>query len=120
MSPTEQDHCVGRRRSDNEEIDDTPVSAHVKRTAQESFDAEAFVVRRSMPWAEGQRCDLMFTAFGTSFDACEAQLKRMTGTENGITDALFRFTWPLIGSCFWCPPLRDGRLELVALGLRCR
>jgi putative iron-dependent peroxidase len=50
MSTTEQDHAVGRRRSDNEELDDAPESAHVKRTAQESFEPEAFVVRRSMPW----------------------------------------------------------------------
>ena len=113
----EQDLCVGRRRSDNEEIDDAPDWAHVKRTAQESFDPEAFVVRRSMPWAEGQRCGLVFTAFGVSFDAYEAQLKRMTGAEDGIVDALFRFTRPLTGAYFWCPPLRDGKLDLTALGL---
>jgi putative iron-dependent peroxidase len=117
MNSTEQNHCVGRRRSDNEELDDAPESAHVKRTAQESFDPEAFVVRRSMPWAEGRRCGLVFTAFGASFDAYEAQLKRMTGGEDGIVDALFRFTRPLTGAYFWCPPLRDGKLDLSALGL---
>jgi len=36
----------GRRRDDNEEIADAPPSAHVKRTAQESFEPEAFVLRR--------------------------------------------------------------------------
>jgi putative iron-dependent peroxidase len=39
----EQDHIIGRRKNDNEEIDDAPESAHVKRTAQESFTPEAFV-----------------------------------------------------------------------------
>lgn len=117
MTTIEQDHCVGRRRSDNEELDDAPESAHVKRTAQENFDPEAFVVRRSMPWAEGARCGLVFTAFGATFDAYEAQLKRMSGAEDGITDALFRFTRPLTGAYFWCPPLRDGKLDLTALGL---
>jgi putative iron-dependent peroxidase len=48
MSVTEQDYTIGRRKSDNEEIDDAPASAHVKRTAQESFDPEAFVLRRSI------------------------------------------------------------------------
>lgn len=113
----EQDLCVGRRRSDNEEIDDAPEWAHVKRTAQESFDPEAFVVRRSMPWTEGPRCGLVFVSFGSSFDAFEAQLKRMIGGEDGITDALFRFTRPLTGAYFWCPPLRNGKLDLSALGL---
>lgn len=117
MNTAEQDHCIGRRRSDNEELDDAPESAHVKRTAQENFDPEAFVVRRSMPWAEGARCGLVFTAFGASFDAYEAQLKRMTGLDDGVTDALFRFTRPLTGAYFWCPPLRDGRLDLDAIGL---
>ena len=49
MPAEEQDHTFGRRRSDNEEIEDAPASAHVKRTGQEDFDPEAFVLRRSMP-----------------------------------------------------------------------
>jgi len=117
MSPHEQDQAIGRRRSDNLELDDAPASAHVKRTAQESFEPEAFMLRRSMPWAEGQRAGLVFVAFGKSFDAFEVQLQRMIGAEDGITDALFRFTRPLTGAYFWCPPLRDGRLDLRALGL---
>ena len=59
LSADEKDNIMGRRLSDNEEIDDAPVSAHVKRTAQESFAPEAFVVRRSMPWIEGDRAGLM-------------------------------------------------------------
>lgn len=117
MSPREQDQSIGRRRSDNVELDDAPASAHVKRTAQESFEPEAFVLRRSMPWSEGQRSGLVFVAFGKSFDAFEVQLRRMIGAEDGITDALFRFTRPVTGAYFWCPPLRDGRLDLRALGL---
>lgn len=117
MSPEEQDHAVGRRRSDNVELDDAPASSHVKRTAQESFTPEAFVLRRSMPWIEGTRAGLMFVAFGRSFDAFEAQLRRMIGAEDGISDALFRFTRPISGAYHWCPPMRDGRPDLRALGL---
>ena len=117
MSPPEQDNAIGRRRSDNEELEDAPESSHVKRTAQESFDPEAFLLRRSMPWAEGQRCGLMFVAFGRSFDAFEAQWRRMTGVEDGVLDALFRFTRPLGGAYYWCPPMLDGRADLRALGL---
>ncbi|MCM2310262.1 MAG: Dyp-type peroxidase, partial [Steroidobacteraceae bacterium] len=117
MSREEQDATFGRRRDDNEEIDDAPPSAHVKRTAQESFDPEAFVVRRSMPWAEGARAGLVFVAFGRSFDAFEAQMRRMAGEDDGIVDALFRFTRPLTGAYFWCPPVRNGQLDLRAIGL---
>jgi putative iron-dependent peroxidase len=117
MSGQEQDHAIGRRRGDNVELDDAPASAHVKRTAQESFDPEAFMLRRSMPWAEGQRAGLVFVAFGKSFDAFEVQLQRMIGAQDGITDALFRFTRPVTGAYFWGPPLHGGRLDLRALGL---
>jgi putative iron-dependent peroxidase len=117
LSSAEQDAAVGRRKSDNIELEDAPESAHVKRTAQEDFEPEAFVLRRSMPWTEGALAGLVFVAFGRSFDAFEAQLRRMVGLDDGITDALFRFTRPVTGSYFWCPPVKAGRLDLSALGL---
>ncbi len=116
MSREDQDNSIGRRRSDNEELDDAPQSAHVKRTEQESFTPDAFVLRRSMPWATAEgEAGLQFVAFGKSFDAFEAQLNRMVGNEDGITDALFRFSRPVTGSYFWCPPMKNGRLDLTAL-----
>lgn len=121
MSTGEQDNAIGRRRSDNEELDDAPESAHVKRTAQESFQPEAFVLRRSMPWAlhtpGGSKAGLMFVAFGCSFDAFEAQLRRMAGLDDGIVDALFRISRPLTGAYLWCPPMHGGQLDLRHLGL---
>ncbi len=117
MSTNEQDNTIGRRISDNSEIDDAPESAHVKRTAQEDFIPEAFVLRRSMPWSDSEQAGLIFVAFGASLVAYEALLKRMTGTEDGITDALFKFTHPVDGSYYWCPPMKDGQADLSALGL---
>ncbi|TNF97742.1 MAG: Dyp-type peroxidase [Gammaproteobacteria bacterium] len=117
MSQQDQDNTIGRRISDNEEIDDAPESAHVKRTAQEDFDPAAFVVRRSMPWADTNHEGLVFVAFGKNFDAFDALLRRMVGFDDGITDALFNFTRPITGSYFWCPPMRDGQLDLSALDL---
>ncbi|MEL0028198.1 MAG: peroxidase, partial [Perlucidibaca sp.] len=101
----------------NEELEDAPDSAHVKRTAQEDFDPEAFVLRRSMPWTAGRRAGLVFVAFGSSLAAFEAQLTRMSGAEDGIVDALFRFSRPVNGAYAWCPALRDGRMDLTPLGL---
>ncbi len=118
MSAKEQDNSIGRRKSDNKELDRAPASAHVKRTAQESFAPEAFVVRRSMPWADATRAGLVFVAFGKSLDAFEALLKRMVGTEDGIADALFKFTRPVSGAYFWCPPVRRGRLDLRAIVIK--
>ena len=112
MSNEQQDNAIGRRKTDNEELDDAPESAHVKRTAQESFSPEAFVLRRSMAWSAGAQGGLMFVAFGHSSQAFAAQLRRMVGLEDGIQDALFQFTRPITGAYFWCPPVKDGRVFL--------
>jgi len=116
MTQDQRDNTIGRRLSDNAELDEAPASAHVKRTAQESFNPEAFILRRSMPWAEEMAAGLYFVAFGKSFDAFEAQLNRMLGHEDGMGDGLFRFTRPVTGAYFWCPPVRQGKLDLSALG----
>jgi putative iron-dependent peroxidase len=115
FAPAERDDIIGRRRSDNEELADAPPSAHVKRTAQENFAPPAFLVRRSMPWADEDGEGLLFVAFGRSLDAFDAQLSRMTGAEDGVVDGLFRFTRPITGSFYWCPPLIDGKLDLRAI-----
>ena len=113
---THQDNIIGRHLEDNEEFDEAPTSAHVKRTAQESFSPEAFMLRRSMPWSRNLDSGLMFVAFARSFYAFEAQLGRMIGNEDGITDGLFEFSQVIEGSYFWCPPIADdGRLILDAL-----
>ena len=117
MTTKEQDHSIGRRKRDNKELPKAPASAHVKRTAQESFDPTAFIVRRSMPWADAQQAGLVFVAFGNSFGAFDALLRRMVGAEDGIVDALFTFTRPISGSYFWCPPIKNGYLDLRAVGI---
>ena len=117
MPAGERDDIIGRRQSDNQELADAPESAHVKRTAQETFQPEAFVLRRSMPWADEYAAGLQFVAFGKTFDAFEAQLRRMIGAEDGIVDALFSFTRPVSGAYFWCPPVEDGRLDLRLVGM---
>lgn len=117
MSTEEKDDCIGRHISDNEEYD-APASAHVKRSAQEDFEPEAFMLRRSMPWAMGMDGGLMFVAFGHSFNAFEDIMERMMGEDDGIMDAIFKFTLPITGAYFWCPPVSQGKLDLSYLNLR--
>ena len=116
MPQDEQDSIIGRRLSDNSEIEEAPESAHVKRTEQESFDPEAHVLRRSMPFAGFEGEGLMFVAFGNTLDAFEVQMRRMVGEEDGITDALFRFSQPVSGAYYWCPPVAGEQLNLSAIG----
>ena len=115
MKPAARDKMIGRRRIDNEEMANAPKSSHVKRTEQESFNPPAFVLRRSMSWAIGNKAGLMFVAFGKTLDAFEVQMRRMVGEEDGIVDGLFQMSKPVSGAYFWCPPLQDGHLDLRAL-----
>jgi len=117
MPAQARDNVVGRARESNEELADAPLSAHVKRTAQESFTPAAFVLRRSMPYGGIAEHGLYFVAYGASLDHFERQLRRMAGREDGIVDGLLSFTRAVTGSYFFCPPLRDGKLDLRALGL---
>ncbi|BCJ07582.1 hypothetical protein PRtIB026_A27150 [Pseudomonas sp. RtIB026] len=115
LPQAEQDNIIGRRLSDNEELDDAPESAHVKRTAQESFAPEAFVVRRSVAWTDERGAGLAFVALGFSLDAFEVQLRRMSGLEDGVIDGLYRFSRPLSGGYYWCPPLAEVGADLRLL-----
>jgi putative iron-dependent peroxidase len=115
-SEPERDAMIGRRHADNEEIADAPESAHVKRSAQETFAPAAFMVRRSHPWATNDGEGLEFIAYAASLDPFEQIMRRMAGLEDGISDALFRFSRPLTGAYYWCPPLAGGRLDLSLLG----
>ena len=116
FSSRTQDHIIGRRKSDNVELKDGPDAAHVQRTEQEAPEPPVFLLRRSMPWADARQAGLVFVAFGNSLDAFEYHLARMTGAADRIADHLFRFTRPVTGAYFWCPPIREGRADLSLLG----
>jgi putative iron-dependent peroxidase len=111
MDKPAQDNIVGRERISNEEMEDAPEAAHVKRTAQEDFSPEAFILRRSMPWCSDNGEGLVFVAFGKSFHAFETLLNHMLGNDDGITDNLFRISKPVQGAYFWCPPAHNGLVQ---------
>ncbi|NMO14258.1 Dyp-type peroxidase [Pyxidicoccus fallax] len=117
FEPRERNHVIGRDAETNEELEDAPPTAHVKRTAQESFEPAAFMVRRSMPWASADREGLEFIAYVAKLEGFEQMLRRMVGEEDGQADGLFRFSFPISGGYYWCPPLANGKLDLRALGL---
>ena len=114
-SDKERDEIIGRSAETNDELEDAPPSAHVKRSAQESFDPPAFMLRRSMPWAGADKEGLEFVAFVDAVDKFTRMMRRMAGLEDGIVDGLFSFSRPVTGGFYWCPPVRDGLLDLSVL-----
>jgi putative iron-dependent peroxidase len=117
MPPAARDNLVGRSFETNEELEEAPPSAHVKRTAQESFTPPAHMVRRSMPYGGQREHGLYFVAFVESLARFERMLRRMAGMEDGVLDGLFAFSRPITGGYYLCPPVHGGRLDLRALGL---
>jgi len=113
MGVDEADQVIGRHHATNEELDDSPSSAHVRRAAQEGFEPGAWMIRRSMPWGDVRAHGLVFVSFAGSLQPFEAVWRRMTGVDDGVVDGLFRFTRPVTGAFYWCPPVGDdGALAL--------
>ncbi len=116
LTQEERDDTIGRHQITNEEFEEAPASAHVKRTAQESFEPPAYMVRRSMPWGGVEEHGLYFVAYGESLDRFERVLRRMAGLDDGIVDSLLHLSRPVTGGYYWCPPVHEGRLDWRALG----
>lgn len=116
LSREARNDIIGRDVDSNEELATAPASAHVKRTAQESFDPPSFVLRRSMPWGDVREHGLYFVAYGVTLEPFERILRRMAGLEDGTTDALLTMSRAVTGGAFWCPPVVGNRLDLRALG----
>jgi putative iron-dependent peroxidase len=112
-----RDAIIGRHHDTNEEISDAVATAHVKRSAQESFDPPAFMLRRSMPWGDVREHGLYFVAYVEALDRFERVLRRMAGLDDGEVDGLLRITRAISGGYYFCPPLAGKTLDLRALGL---
>ncbi len=112
LPQAERDDTIGRRLSDNEELDDAPASAHIKRTEQEDYDPPAFMLRRSMPWGDARRHGLQFIAFMSDLGKSQRMLRRMVGLEDGLADALLGHSQAETGAYYFAPPVVDGKLAL--------
>ncbi|GDX83109.1 hypothetical protein LBMAG42_49200 [Deltaproteobacteria bacterium] len=110
-----QHAAMGRDRDTNVELADAPPSAHVKRAAQESFNPAAFMLRRSTPYGTAREHGLYFVAFGADLDRFERVMRRMVGEEDGVVDGLFGFSRPATGGYYWCPAVKEGRLDLTPM-----
>ncbi|GAA6140809.1 Dyp-type peroxidase [Hydrogenophaga sp. 5NK40-0174] len=117
MSRSQQDHTFGRERDTGEAIPDAPPSAHANRVNHRSFSPPAVLLRRSMPYVDGNEGGFAFACFAPSFDPFERLLTRMTGAEDGIVDALFSFSEPRTTAYLWCPPVKEGWMDFSALGI---
>ncbi|ASK79055.1 hypothetical protein CF386_08275 [Paraphotobacterium marinum] len=113
-STKEKEDIIGRTEADSIEFEHKPIDSHVARTDQDSFSLDAHMWRRSMPWiSDNLTGGLMFTCFANSLYPFTAQFNRMTGGEDGIIDATFKMSQIVSTKYLWCPPLVNGKLNIL-------
>ena len=101
LSVDDQEHAMGRRRSDSIELEDRPESSHVARTDQDDFGE---IFRRNMPYGTVTDHGTMFVGFARDQAPLHRMLESMAGL-HGPRDELTRYTTPLTGAYYFVPAI---------------
>jgi putative iron-dependent peroxidase len=96
----DQEHVMGRRKSDSVELDDKPADSHVASTDQDRFGK---IFRRNMAYGTVTDHGTMFVGFCRERAPLQTMLESMAGITTGTRDALTRYTRPLTGSYYFVP-----------------
>jgi putative iron-dependent peroxidase len=100
-----QEHAMGRTRADSIELDESsmPVDAHVNRTSLETDGEELEIFRRNTPYGDLRNHGTYFVGFSVEQRRLELMLRAMAGADDGIRDALTRYTVPVTGAYYAIP-----------------
>jgi putative iron-dependent peroxidase len=105
-----QERTMGRTKTDSIELaeDVMPADSHVARTVIEDAGGEELAIfRRNTPYGSVSDHGTMFVGFSREQARLHRMLLRMAGAEDGIRDALTRFTTPLTGAYYVVPSIED-------------
>jgi putative iron-dependent peroxidase len=103
-----QERVIGRTKPDSIELaeDVMPPDSHVARTTVEEDGEERKIFRRNTAYGNVSDHGTVFVGFSPDQDRLERMLRRMAGTEDGVRDALTRYTVPLTGAYYFVPSLQ--------------
>ena len=82
-----------------------PADSHVSRTVVEEGGEELEIYRRNTAYGGPTEHGTMFVAFCREQRPFDVMLRRMTGVDDGVRDALTRHTEPLSGAYYVAPSL---------------
>jgi|ERR1019366_7499946 putative iron-dependent peroxidase len=101
----EQEKVIGRTKKASIELDEEVRGAqsHVSRTVIEVNGAEQHIFRRNTPFGTATEHGTMFIGFSYDQQRLIRMLKRMAGAEDGIRDALTRYTTVVSGAYYFVP-----------------
>jgi putative iron-dependent peroxidase len=105
----EQQQVMGRTKPDSVELEDKRPESHVASTDQDVF---GHVFRRNMPYGTVVDHGTMFVGFSSEQARLSAMLESMAGLNDGVRDALTRYTHPLSGAYYFVPSTESLRQRI--------
>jgi putative iron-dependent peroxidase len=107
----EQEKVIGRTKDTSVELDEEVRGAqsHVSRTVIEEHGVEQHIFRRNTPFGTATEHGTMFIGFSRDQHRLARMLARMAGAEDGIRDALTRYTTAVSGAYYLVPSVESLR-----------
>jgi putative iron-dependent peroxidase len=100
LSVEHQEAVIGRTKPDSVELDPKPADSHVAKTDQDTFGK---ILRRNMPYGTVTDHGTMFVGFSATQKPLQTMLESMVGLNDGVRDALTRFTEAVTGAYYFIP-----------------
>jgi len=107
----EQEKVIGRTKETSTELAEEVRGAqsHVSRTVIEVNGVEQHIFRRNTPFGTATEHGTMFIGFSCDQQRLARMLNRMAGAEDGIRDALTRYTTAVSGAYYFVPSVEALR-----------
>lgn len=111
LSREEQEKVIGRTKQTSIELAEEVrgVASHVSRTVIEVNGVEQHIFRRNSPFGTATSHGTMFIGFSADQHRLARMLARMAGAEDGIRDALTRYTTAVSGAYYFVPSVEALR-----------
>jgi putative iron-dependent peroxidase len=107
----EQEKVIGRTKQTSIELAEEVrgAASHVSRTVIEENGVEQHIFRRNTPFGTATEHGTMFIGFSSDQLRLARMLTRMAGAEDGIRDALTRYTTAVSGAYYFVPSVEALR-----------
>jgi len=103
-----QERVIGRTKADSTEFPAAvmPADSHVSRTTVDEDGEERKIFRRNTAYGNVKTHGTVFVGFSADQDRLNRMLRQMAGSDDGVRDALTRYTTVLTGAYYFVPSLQ--------------
>jgi putative iron-dependent peroxidase len=103
-----QERVIGRTKPDSVEFPEAtmPADSHVSRTTVDVDGTERKIFRRNTAYGNVTTHGTVFVGFSADQQRLNMMLRQMAGSDDGVRDALTRYTTVLTGAYYFVPSLQ--------------